>query len=1535
MSRKRSTSVLDIPATPLLDPPPGHESPFSQEEEEDVPQTPSPLQEDSNRRKKKGFACAGIAVLGLVIVGALIFVAVKQSQPRDSADVERQRDLSTTTSTIPTLPTTISPSMDDDNLEYQQKLRELDETVNKCKEVSKDDKLSCDEDLDNVNEKNIDEILSNLRGKINDTILSKNLDELMGLPNLLENKTLTEENTRKIENIITDLKLVMEEEKYVPVNTSAETLNPRSLNNTERTKYEPVVEIVCDDVRERRCRDKSGCYPIQKHCDFEVDCKDNSDEDSCTCLERLIDDRKCDAFIDCEGATDENDCGCNGDDFFCAPHPAFGPPECINSNSVCDGVIHCSNGRDEKDCLILGPSPGELKHDSAGSSGILAQWSQEEGKYLPVGVEEDGAIDEYIKDMSVKACIGVVGSNPSVEVGPISSNYEGRVAVFDEDQGVMVMPKADYNVVYVECGEMKCGTSSARVKREVVLNRVKRSDTYNQTCDEIIAHLNEAERESFKNSEVYRTRFYKAYNCTIGDTDAKIVGGDVSYPEKWPYTVALYRDGQFICGATIISPEWVITAGHCVYGYDEGSGHFYQIRAGMVRRQSQAPWQQFRHIVEVFIHPEYDNTYLKHDVALSKLNAPFNINRHVQAICLPHDANMYPEVGSTCMATGWGDISEDGPSSEELREVEVPILKKCGRSYNNITYQICGGYTEGGKDACQGDSGGPLYCKDSSDNWYLGGVISHGRGCARASEAGVYVRLAYYMDWVEEVLSGMVLVQGSPKEKCGGLVCGSGECVPDKWLCDLTVDCLDGGDVLGCVTLDNGTRVQMLEDTSTLESSFGTGIGISFGFLTQDKNQFALSNMSCQEGEFKCSTLSQCVPSSSRCDGVRDCPDWSDEKDCVCGDKISLAMVCDGTYDCRDLSDEEGCELCRESEWRCPLSGECVAGGAQCDTVIDCKWEEDERFCTALTQEVVLPVTSTGDVVPVSQGMLLMNQNDAWQPLCAVQFGDTLASRVCKYMGWSDGLSHELIPPSLSLFNNSVEGDVDDFSCYHVSVVCEDDNCGLRSMYRNLPPSTTAPQSGPGSWPWQANFFSDGEYICGGSIVHHTFVLTDLSCAQLMIAAGRFITVLVGQEKRTSVGLSPYSQIRKVTSLKVVQDSTIVLAQLDEKLNFNEHVNQLCLPEDDLVSYDSCMLSGMSGDVWTKTLATVASTCSTTETCLSTSAPTPDTSSWSGALACTSGSSEKFYAVGLYHSQETTPPSRVTSLSNLMIEDIGKVISAGLAAPPSSPPDTCQGLRCSLGNCVKEENICDRTWDCQEGEDEADCDAMFSTSLSLCEVVGSGPQCNCMAGQGKCSNNLCLDQDKWCDGVDDCGDGSDEVPDCDRCVSRLALVSPSSVCDSVPDCPDMSDETSQACGCAENSFRCSRLFNTTMNTTTTSPTCIPLQGVCDGIPDCEGGTDEDPAQCIALSTHATVQQDLLLAPVHTNVGTVKARTYGVWYTYCAVAWTDSASTLVCRAMGYSDMLYWTMEDVNQVDVIGGEDTTPADCSAVFLTCSQQ
>ena len=70
-------------------------------------------------------------------------------------------------------------------------------------------------------------------------------------------------------------------------------------------------EVHCDPWRERRCRDGLACYSVAQHCDMVVDCEDNSDEDECSCVERLVKDKKCDGYVDCAGAADEADCGCH------------------------------------------------------------------------------------------------------------------------------------------------------------------------------------------------------------------------------------------------------------------------------------------------------------------------------------------------------------------------------------------------------------------------------------------------------------------------------------------------------------------------------------------------------------------------------------------------------------------------------------------------------------------------------------------------------------------------------------------------------------------------------------------------------------------------------------------------------------------------------------------------------------------------------------------------------------------------------------------------------------------------------------------------------------------------------------------------------------------------------------------------------------------------------------------------------------------------------------------------------------------------
>ena len=70
-----------------------------------------------------------------------------------------------------------------------------------------------------------------------------------------------------------------------------------------------------------------------------------------------------------------------------------------------------------------------------------------------------------------------------------------------------------------------------------------------------------------------------------------------------------------------------------------------------------------------------------------------------------------------------------------------------------------------------------------------------------------------------------------------------------------------------------------------------------------------------------------------------------------------------------------------------------------------------------------------------------------------------------------------------------------------------------------------------------------------------------------------------------------------------------------------------------------------------------------------------------------------------------------------------------------------------------------------------------------------------------CGSGECVSKSTFCDGHNDCSDGTDE-PDTCNCVSYLQLVAPDYVCDGHRNCMDKSDENSDICGCKDGDFRC-------------------------------------------------------------------------------------------------------------------------------------
>lgn len=78
--------------------------------------------------------------------------------------------------------------------------------------------------------------------------------------------------------------------------------------------------------------------------------------------------------------------------------------------------------------------------------------------------------------------------------------------------------------------------------------------------------------------------------------------------------------------------------------------------------------------------------------------------------------------------------------------------------------------------------------------------MSHGEGCARKNEPGVYTRVALYIDWINEMEnSDLEKTAISTKTICPGYTCAwSNRCISFLDKCNQIVDCLAGDDELEC-----------------------------------------------------------------------------------------------------------------------------------------------------------------------------------------------------------------------------------------------------------------------------------------------------------------------------------------------------------------------------------------------------------------------------------------------------------------------------------------------------------------------------------------------------------------------------------------------------------------------------------------------------------------------------------------------------------------------------------------------------------------
>ncbi|KAA0702234.1 Suppressor of tumorigenicity 14 protein -like protein [Triplophysa tibetana] len=241
----------------------------------------------------------------------------------------------------------------------------------------------------------------------------------------------------------------------------------------------------------------------------------------------------------------------------------------------------------------------------------------------------------------------------------------------------------------------------------------------------------------------------------------RIVGGQNADVGEWPWQVSLHfkTDGH-VCGASIISNKWLLSASHCFIqpnSPDHKEPSNWKTFSGM--RDQLNPDRtavQERNLKTIITHPSYNPMSYDYDISLLELSQPLNFTNTVHPICLPAPSHVF-SAGSSCFVTGWGTLREGGSVAQILQKADVKVINDtiCNMvTEGQVTSRMmCSGYLGGGVDACQGDSGGPLACQSDVGKWFQAGIVSWGEGCARKNKPGVYTRVTKLRDWIRDITS--------------------------------------------------------------------------------------------------------------------------------------------------------------------------------------------------------------------------------------------------------------------------------------------------------------------------------------------------------------------------------------------------------------------------------------------------------------------------------------------------------------------------------------------------------------------------------------------------------------------------------------------------------------------------------------------------------------------------------------------------------------------------------------------------------------
>ncbi|MCI4387046.1 hypothetical protein PGIGA_G00069550 [Pangasianodon gigas] len=287
-------------------------------------------------------------------------------------------------------------------------------------------------------------------------------------------------------------------------------------------------------------------------------------------------------------------------------------------------------------------------------------------------------------------------------------------------------------------------------------------------------------------------------------------------------------------------------------------------------------------------------------------------------------------------------------------------------------------------------------------------------------------------------------------------------------------------------------------------------------------------------------------------------------------------------------------EACQADEYQC-RSGVCVAAASVCDGVSNCPDASDEANCVHLT----------GADFPGAPRLKIEIQRRLYTA-CSSDWSSHASGYFCRYLGYRSGNASfvsalgEEAP--FVIVSQAADGSVDvkpSEKCPSEKVVslhCDNQPCGKRKVVINTESGSSVSETSEGvegrivggedavkgAWPWIASLRWRGRSVCGATLIDSQWLVTAAHCVYGKNIHLSNWNVILGLHAQYESDTSD-RQNHKIDQIimnqnynKRTKDADIALIHLQNKVNFTDYIQPICLPESDqqFAAGRKCVIAG-------------------------------------------------------------------------------------------------------------------------------------------------------------------------------------------------------------------------------------------------------------------------------------------------------------------------------------------------------------------------